>query len=205
MMLALALAAGAVAAPALAPSAGGGDSIYALESTWTDQAGKSMKLEALAGEPVLVAMIYTTCRAACPLTVQDMKAVERRLDPATRAKVRFVLVSFDPKRDTPAALLKLAKGDGLDLARWTLLTGRDDDVRELAAVLGMKFRAAGAQFVHSSIISVLDAQGVIREQTAGVKQDPAGNARLLTGLVQGKSAPTARDAGAPPTRAARGE
>jgi hypothetical protein len=55
------------------------------------------------------------------------------------ARVGFALVSFDSKRDTPAALADYRRARKLPAERWALLRGRPDDVLELAALLGIKF------------------------------------------------------------------
>jgi protein SCO1/2 len=144
-------------------------SLYdALTSTWTTQKGEHVKLASLAGKPVVIAMIYAHCRAMCPLTIADMKSIERKLG---KGEARFVLVSFDPARDTPELLKQLALDDKLD--DWTLLGGSDGDVRELAAVLGVKYRKAGDEFVHSAIITVLDERGAIIAQQVGTQRDDA--------------------------------
>lgn len=170
--------------PAVSPGATLNEaSLYDLSSTWTDQADQRLKLSALAGKPVVMAMIYTSCRAACPLIISDMKAIEAQLAENTRKQVRFILVSFDPKRDTPAVLRQLAADRSLDLALWTLLTGDDDGVRELANVLGMKYRVAGGEFVHSSVITILDDKGVIRFQQNGVKRDATESVSAVRGLL----------------------
>jgi protein SCO1/2 len=140
-------------------------------------------LASFKGAPFVVALIYTSCQAVCPLILSDMLEIERRLSPAAQ-RTRFVAISLDPKRDTPGTLLAYAKQRKLDLSRWTLLTGDEDDVREIAAVLGMRYRqVAGGDFVHSSLITVVDGEGVIRRQQIGLRQDPAESVRVITQLV----------------------
>ena len=47
-------------------------------------------------------------------------------------------------------------------SNWTLLRGAPNDVLELAALLGVKFKKdLGGQFAHSNIITVLDANGEV--------------------------------------------
>jgi protein SCO1/2 len=61
----------------------------------------------------------------------------------------------------------------LDPARWSLLATDEDGVRELAAVLGVKYRPeAGGEMAHSSIIFLIDAEGVIRHRQEGLNQGP---------------------------------
>ncbi len=160
------------------------ESLYQLDATWTDAAGKPVKLAAFRGQPVVLAMIYTSCQAVCPLLVSDVQKIERALSKPARAKVRFVLVSFDPARDTPAKLQQYAKARGLPAERWSLLTGDDDAVRDLAAALGMRYRpSGGGDFAHSNLISVLDGRGVVVARQVGLGQDPAPVVKTLGELA----------------------
>ncbi len=160
------------------------ESIYQVDATWLDAGGKKVRLKSFTGAPVVLAMIYTSCQAVCPMLVSDVQRLERALAPAARAKVRFVLVSFDPARDTPKRLAEYARARKLAAPGWTLLAGNEDDVRQLAAVLGMRYRPDGkGDFAHSNLITVLDAQGVVRHQVVGLGQDPAPAVSALTGLA----------------------
>lgn len=145
---------------AAAPS---GLSLYQLESEWQDQHGATRQLADLPG-PQAIAMVYTHCGSACPRIVMDMKRLE-----AEYPALKLTLVSIDPERDTPGRLLEFAEGSRLDES-WTLLNGSEDDLLELAAVLGVKYRRISEEdFMHSNIITILDEQGVIvhRQQALG--------------------------------------
>ncbi len=148
-----------------------GNSIYQLESDWKNQNGKTLNLSELRGKVQIVAMFYSHCTYACPLTINDMKTIESKLPRELNGKVGFVLVSIDPKRDTPAALKTLADQQQLDGNEWTLLTGTDDDIRALAAVLGVEYRKkSNGDFLHSSQIAVLDRNGEIVYRHIGLNQ-----------------------------------
>ncbi|MFT3836868.1 MAG: SCO family protein [Myxococcaceae bacterium] len=147
-------------------------SVYQLDAKWTDARGKKVELASLAGHPVVLAMVYTSCQMSCPLTIDQMKRIEAKLDPKARAQARFVLVSFDPARDTPKRLAEVARERRLTGSNWVLLSGSDDSVRELAAVIGFKFeRLESGDFTHSNILTVLDAGGVIKTQVSGTDAD----------------------------------
>jgi len=149
-----------------------GKSIYQIDSTWTTDAGQPFKLAALRGRSQIMAMFFTSCENACPITVSDMKRIEAALPEALRERVGFALVSFDPDRDTAAALHAYRLRRGLDQARWTLLRGEPADVAELAARLGMKYKnGARGQFAHSNIITVLNPDGEIVRQQIGLNQN----------------------------------
>ena len=147
------------------------ESVYLLDAAWTDHRGDALQLADLRGRPVLLSMVFTNCASACPLTVEDMKALARALPEP--ADVRFVLVSLDPARDTLAAMRQFADAHGLG-GDWTLLRGTPDDVQMLAALLNVRYRPTpDGQVAHSNLIHVLDTDGRLVTQQEGLGTDPA--------------------------------
>jgi len=156
------------AAPAAAAPAAG-YSLYDLPSVWRDQRGDTLRLPALAGKVRVLAMVYTSCQATCPLIVADLKRVERSLPADRRSDVGFVLVSLDPARDTPGRLAEWAEQTQLDPARWTLLSGDDEAVRELAATLDVRYQAQpDGELAHTNALTVLDATGAVAHRQLGL-------------------------------------
>lgn len=142
------------------------DSIYQLNDSFTDQNGKDFKLAARSGQVQLVAMFYSSCQYACPLIIDSAKGVEHALTPAQRGKLALLLISFDPKRDTPQVLAALALKRKLDLSHWTLALTQASSVRKAAALLGVRYRElANGEFNHSSQLILLDAQGRVLART----------------------------------------
>lgn len=160
-------------------------SIYQLEGEWTDASGAVAPLARLAGSPVLMLLFYGTCDYACPLLVHDLQRVEALLDPSTREQARFVLVTFDPARDTPERLARYAQESKLEAPRWRLLHGPPDQVRELAATLGVRYRPTGTgQFSHTMRIVLLDRTGVPVEHWDGLSRPLEPIAAALTALAK---------------------
>ena len=144
-------------------------SVYDLPGSWRDQAGATRALADFSGSPVLLAMVYTHCTATCPLAVAELKRIA-----AEHRGAKLVLVSLDPERDDPTRLASWARGLGLDTARWTLLTGTDADVRDLAATLGVRYRRVTPEdLAHSNLITLLDREGRIVRQASGRMDDAA--------------------------------
>lgn len=172
----------ATAAAAAAPAG----SLYVLDATWTDQSGRSLTLETLAGRPRVVAMAYTHCTYACPRIVAQLKRIEAAFQGVGAERAPgLVLVSIDPARDTPGRLAEFAEGMRLDPARWTLLTGSDDAVLELSVLLGVKYRAEGeGDFAHSNALTVLDAQGAVAARVEGLDADLEPAIEVLTDLLE---------------------
>lgn len=148
-------------------------SLYQLDSEWTSDVNRVVRLGVLEGRVQVVAMFFTHCEYACPLILRDLKRLQAALPESTRSRVDFVLVSLDPERDTPAVLHAYRNKSGLGNDHWTLLSGRPEDVRELAALLGVNFRKDGrGQFAHSNLITVLNSAGEIVHQQAGLNRPP---------------------------------
>jgi protein SCO1 len=161
-----------------------GNSVYQLNSRWTDQKGKSTTLIRFQGKPLILAMIYTSCKDACPMIVLEMQAIEKALPQQLRQQTQFALISFDSERDSPAQLRLFEAAHGLDAKHWTLLAGSDDSVRMLAAVLGVRYmKIPSGEFAHSSVITVLDSNGNIQQQQTGLKKDPGEVVSAISSLL----------------------
>jgi protein SCO1 len=151
------------------------DSVYQLPLVLTDQAGRAADWRTRRGAPQVVAMFYTSCQYICPLIVDSGKAVDKSLTPAQRARLKILLVSMDPGRDTPAALQRIVDKRGLDTARWTLASPPQGAVRAAAGVLGVRYRElADGEFNHTSALLLLDADGriIARTEQVGSTPDP---------------------------------
>lgn len=185
LVLAAALAAGAAGAeppaaqPAPAPKHGVEEpgkpiddaSIYQLDSTWTRSDGTKVQLSSLRGKVRVLAIFYSSCEYACPIIVGRMKSVQEKLEEAKVDGAGFVLVSMDPGHDDPKRLREYAGRMGLQ-GDWTLLQGSDGDVRELAALLGFRYRMEkDGGFAHSNMMTVLDREGRIAFRAVGLDSD----------------------------------
>ena len=159
-----------LAGPSTAPLPG--TSLYQLDAAWTDQHGRATKLADLRGRVVLVAMVFTNCRYACPRMVERMKRVEASLSPTERRRMRFLLVSLDPARDTVPVLAAFAKSSQLNSGWWTLLRGAPDAVRELSAALGVRYKQVDSgDLAHANLLTMLDAGGSVAHQQEGLESD----------------------------------
>ncbi len=158
-------------------------SVYQIVGTWADQNGRPFRLDQLRGSPVVALMFYGTCKQACPILVEDLRRLDGMLDAQARERTRYLLVTFDPTRDTPGRLAAYANEHKLDPSRWTLLHGSPEQVRELAMVLGIKYRpTGGGEFNHTMRITVLDRDGVVVERVDGLRQPLDALAKSLSRL-----------------------
>ena len=164
---------------------GGGEPPGSGESGGGSGGRGASRRASLTGLMVLLAavvMFFASCEYACPILVENLKTIERTLPAEVRGKAGFLLVSIDPDRDTPEALRAYRAKHAFDAANWTLLHGGVDDIRELAAVLGIQYqRDSRGQFSHSNVITVLDQDGVVAFQQAGLNKDPQ---ETVTALIK---------------------
>ncbi len=169
---------------AMPPAELPGTSIYHLDINFVDQTSTPVRLSTLRGTPAVFVMFYSSCTTACPILFADGRRLEALLPEAIRAQVRFVYVSIDPATDTPQVLSEYAGRLGLDSERWKLLSGDDGGTRELAAVLGVQFRADGeGHFSHTNRMSIVDADGSVVGTVDGLQQRLEAAAAQLTALV----------------------
>lgn len=144
-------------------------SIYNLPSQWTNQDGKNMEMKDMKGKVLVMVMIYTSCKAACPRLVADMRNIEQRIPQKIKENVQFVLVSIDPTVDTPKRLKSFAIENKMDGDQWVFLRSTEENTREFAAVLAVNYKKiAPVDFSHSNIISVFNADGELAYQQEGL-------------------------------------
>ena len=150
-------------------------SIYNLPETWTTQNGNDIQWKDFKGNVLVVVMIYTSCKAACPILIADMRDIRKTVDASDmphKKKVKYILVSIDPKVDTPEHLKNFAQESGMDDDQWVFLRSVEEKTREFAAVLAVNYKQISpVDFSHSNIISVFNADGELAAQQEGLGID----------------------------------
>lgn len=161
------------------------ESLYHLKGKWASTSGSAQGLRDLKGRPVVLSMVYTRCKASCPLTIAKMKELESL---AGKGDYIFVMASFDPKNDTAEALKKYLAERKLDPAHWQMLSPTADrDVRELAAATGFVYsRDEQGEYSHSNIVVLLDREGVVRSKLDRLGADSEEFVKKLKELSRGR-------------------
>ncbi len=144
-------------------------SIYNLPEKWTNQDGKDIELVELRGNVLVMVMIYTSCKAACPRLVADMRNIEEQIPQEYKDKVKLVMFSIDPEVDTPERLKEFSIENKMTSDQWVFLRSTEENTREFAAVLAVNYkRISPIDFSHSNIISVFNAEGEMTFQQEGL-------------------------------------
>lgn len=144
-------------------------SIYHLPGIWTDQDNHDFELKELKGKVLVMVMIYTSCQAACPRLIADMRRIEEQIPDKYDGDVQYIMVSIDPETDTPERMKSFAAENQMTDDRWLFIRSTMENTREFASVLAVNYkRISPMDFSHSNIISVFDQQGEMIYQQEGL-------------------------------------
>lgn len=144
----------------------------AADGAIIDDTGTPRRLHALFDQRITVlSFIYTHCDDAngCPLAsfVISQAAADIARVPALAAKVRFVSLSFDPQRDTPALLGRYARPFRKPGVDWVFGTTADEAaLTVLLAAYGQDIErdASGGTFSHVLRVYLIDSDARIRNE-----------------------------------------
>lgn len=162
------------------------ESLYQLAMQLQDDRGRAIDLGAFRGRPLLVTMFYGHCTSVCPMITAQLKDIVGQLCEAQRQRLDVLMVSFDSVRDTPEALAAFRADHHLEAGTWTLARARADDVRALAAVLGIRYRELpGHDFNHTALVTLADRGGILRARTTMLSGTDEPFAKFLRDEVGG--------------------
>lgn len=151
---------------------------FHLDYTLTDQDGHAVKLADLRGKPMAVTFFFTRCPlpTMCPLIVTTAAKLQEELAEAGLGEdVRLVLISYDPKHDTPAAMKTYGEDRGLAFTNAAMLVPRGEDLRNLIHEfqIGVQYYTDGS-IGHFIEMIVIDREGrFVRDYTGGIWDNAA--------------------------------
>ncbi|MGE6793768.1 protein SCO1/2 [Pseudomonas guineae] len=102
----------------------------------TDQDGEAVAIDQLKDQWSLLFFGYTFCPDICPATLAQLRQLQGQLPPQTLSKLRIVLVTVDPNRDTPQQLKKYLEYFDAGFIGWT---GEQATIQKLANAVSIPF------------------------------------------------------------------
>jgi protein SCO1/2 len=72
--------------------------------TMSNQEGQTVAMDGLKGRWSLLFFGYTFCPDICPITLAQLREIQRKLPPTAARRLQVYFVTVDPQRDTPAQL-----------------------------------------------------------------------------------------------------
>lgn len=127
--------------------------------TLTDENAARFSLAQTRGQAVALYFGFTHCRDVCPQTLALLGKAREKAG-LTPAQLRIVMVTVDPKRDSPAALRAFFRRNGVQA---TGLTGTAADLRRAYAAYGIGVQRQSRDLAHTDTIFLIDRHGRIFE------------------------------------------
>lgn len=153
----------------------------------TDQDGQPVSLNQLKGKWTVLFFGYTFCPDICPTTLAQLRQIKSELPSEAVDRLRIVLVSVDPDRDTPPQLKQYL---GYFDKQFVGLRAPVDTLQKLANAVSIPYIPAdtskpGYTVDHSGNLALLGPDGTQR----GFIRAPLNSQKLvaqLPGLVERK-------------------
>lgn len=136
----------------------------APEIALNDQHGQPFRLSEQGGKIVMLYFGFTHCPDLCPTTLSDFKAVKQQLG-GDADRVRFVLLTVDPQRDTPEVMQQYL---GAFDSEFIGLTPTTDELKLIAEKYSVKVEYeipdanGNYQVGHTSLTYLIDRSGQVR-------------------------------------------
>lgn len=132
-----------------------------------NQNNKETRLEDFKGKLVLVGFIYTNCPDVCGVLTMHYRTIQRKFLDKINKDLALVLITTDPKRDTPERIDAYTKGfDG----KWSFLTGNEPQLKEVWEEyrVFVKEKKEADLVYHSYMVALIDREGFIRYRYVGL-------------------------------------
>jgi protein SCO1/2 len=154
----------------------------------TDQDARPLSLSQLKGKWTVLFFGYTFCPDICPTTLAQLRQIKSELPSEAVDKLRIVLVSVDPDRDTPQQLKQYL---GYFDKQFIGLRAPVDTLQKLANAVSIPYIPAdtskpGYTVDHSGNLALLGPDGT---QRGFIRAPPLNSQKLvaqLPGLVERK-------------------
>jgi protein SCO1/2 len=144
---------------------------YALPYPFTSDQARTVHLSEWRGKPLILTMEYSNCRFMCTTTFSKLKAIQAAAD-QQKIDIDFMIVSLDPKNDTPEAWKQYRISREVDRSNWHMLTGTEATTREFAALIGIKYWSMDEHIFHDFKIVRLNANGEIEKEITDYGDEP---------------------------------
>ncbi len=146
-------------------------SFYSLPYSFIDDQARTVQLSEWRGKPMILTMEYSNCRFMCTTTFSKMRAIQAAADDR-KIQIDFVIVSLDPKNDTPQAWRQYKISREVDRPNWHCspepMTSRGNSPR----YIGIKYWSMDEHILHDFKIVRLNAQGEIEKEITDYSDEP---------------------------------
>jgi protein SCO1 len=148
---------------------------YVQPFSFTNQYGRTITQQDVAGKVYVTEYFFTTCKGICPKMNTNMHKVH---DYFINEK-EFLILSHtvDPETDSVGRMKRYADSLGITGNNWWFLTGRKDSLYKAARVSYLLDDPKNStekiedQFIHTQFFALVDRNGQLRKIYDGLKKD----------------------------------
>jgi protein SCO1/2 len=140
--------------------AGTVQSVWQIPIALMDDLGEQVHLKKWAGQPAIITMEYTESSLVCSTTLAYLKELQAILDERGQS-MNVLVLSLDPKNDTPEAWQRYRQTFNLRQSNWHFLTAGLDQTPDLAKQFGVNYRVFDGIIIHRLRILRVDETGKV--------------------------------------------
>jgi len=136
--------------------------------TFTNQDGKLVSEQNVAGKVYVAEYFFTSCTGICPILNTNMKQIYEKY----KGEPDFLILSHtcDPEVDTVARLKRYSDSLNVDNSKWLFLTGTKESLYSAARVSYLlddpknNLENLEDQFLHTQFFALVDRNGKVRKK-----------------------------------------
>lgn len=154
----------------------------------------TVTLGELINKPTIMFFVYFDCPNLCSPLMDGVADVVSKLDLTLGVDYQIITISFNTK-DTPEKAREKKVNFVQKISRenqkhWIYLTGVQENISEITASAGYKYKPQGLDFAHPSAIFVLSPQGKITRYLYGLTYLPFDLKMAIIEAQKGIARPT---------------
>ena len=143
-----------------------------LDLTFFNENGDTVKLADLVKKPTIFNFVYFDCPGLCSPLLDGVSDAVSKVDMDLGEDYQVITISFNTK-DTPEKAREKKKNFVQKISQenqeaWMYLTGTQENINTITDALGFKYKPAGLDFSHPSVIIVVSPKGVITRYLYGL-------------------------------------
>ena len=146
-------------------------SYYAVPYPFTDDHDQTVHLSDWRGKPMILTMEHSTCRFSCSISISKLKTIQALAD-QQHINIDFMIISIDPRNDTPETWRQFRVSREVERSNWHLLTGDETTTQRFASLIGIKYWYMEEHVFHDFKIVRLNANGEIEKEITDYDDDP---------------------------------
>lgn len=144
---------------------------YNVPYSFINDKNETVHLSEWRGKPLILTMEYSNCRFMCTTTFYKLKAIQIAAD-QKKINIDFMIISLDPKNDTPETWRQYRISQNLERSNWHLLTGTEATTKEFANLIGIKYWYMDEHILHDFKIVRLNAKGEVEKSITNYDDKP---------------------------------